>query len=157
GAADQVAAVVEGLDADPGRQGRRDLGQPRLDAGHHLLGIGPAQAEDQAFDRFALAALGYRAVAGQRPETHLGDVADAHDLAVPGLQDNRPDVVDMADRPFGAYQQRFLAIVQAAGAVVAVVALQHRLQILQRQASRRQALRLRHDLEGTDLAAQAVD
>ena len=55
GAPDQIAAVVEGFDGDALRQRRRDLGQPRLDAGHHALRIGAAQAEHQPLNRLALA------------------------------------------------------------------------------------------------------
>ncbi len=156
-AVDQVAAVVERFDGDALRQGRRDLGQPRLDAGHDALGVGAAQAEHQPLHRFALTISGHRTIAGQGAETDFCDIADAHHLAVPGLQNDGFYVVDRTDRPFGAHQQGFLAIVEAAGAVVAVVGFQHRLQILQRQAAGGQALRLRHDLEGAHLAAQAVD
>jgi hypothetical protein len=117
-----------------GRWGRsRPAG---LDAGDHALGIGAAQAEHQALHRFALAILGHRAVAGQRAETHLGHIADAHRHAVFGLQNDARTSSTVTDRPFGTHQQRFLAIVQAAGAVVAVVGFQHGLQLFQRQATR---------------------
>jgi hypothetical protein len=102
--------------------------------------IGAAQAEHQAFDRLALAALGDCAVAGQGAEAHRGDIGDAHHVAIRGLQNNGFYVVDRANGPFGAHQQGFFAIGQAAGAVVAVVGFQYGLQILQRQAARGQAV-----------------
>ena len=85
GTADQIASIVEGFDGDAGRQRRRDLGQSRLDAGHHLLRIGAAQAEDQALHRLALAALGHRAVAGEGAEADFGDIGYAYYGAVLGL------------------------------------------------------------------------
>ena len=156
GAADQIAAVVEGFDGGAFRERRRDLRQLRLDPGHHALCVGAAQSEHQALDRFALTILGHGAVAGQRTETDFRDVADAHDIAILCLNDNGAYVVEIADRTFGPHQQRFLAIGQAAGAIVAVVRFQRRAQLLDRQAAHREQLRLRDDLEGAYFAAQAV-
>jgi hypothetical protein len=115
------------------RQRRRDLGQLRLDAGHHALRVGAAQAEHQAFDRFALPLL-VTAVAGEGADAHLGDVADAH----AGRPLPATTMARTSSRLRIALRRAPAAIprlVEAAGAVVAVVGLQRRLQLPERQAA----------------------
>ena len=80
--------------------------------------------------RLALAALGDRAVAGRGAKTHLGHVADAERRCRRALAARWAHVVEGCGCAFGTDQQGFLAIGQAAGAVVAVVGFEYRLQIL---------------------------
>jgi hypothetical protein len=155
-AVDQIAAVVEGFDADALGQGRGNFGQPGFDAGDHGLRIGAAQAEHQALHRFALAIFGDCAIAGQATKANFSDIGNSHDVAILGLQNNGFYVVDRTNGPFGPHQQRFFAIGQAAGAVVAVIGFQYGLQILQRQTAGGQALRVGHDFKGADFAAQTI-
>ena len=66
----------------PGGRARRELGELRAHAVHHLLRVGSAQAQHQPLDRLALAAAGDRAVAREAAHAHAGHVADAHGDAV---------------------------------------------------------------------------
>ncbi len=121
------------------------------------MGIGPAQAEHQSLDGFAFTALGHRTIAGERAETDRGDIGDSDHIAVLGLQNNGFDVIDRLDGPFGANQQCFFAVIQPAGAVVAIVGFEDGLQILQRQTARSQQLRVGYDFKGAHFTTQTVD
>ena len=83
GALDQVAAVVEHADRHARRaaSAASSASLARTPA-TTSLGVGAAQAEHQAFDGLALAALRDGAVARERADAHVGDVADAHRNAV---------------------------------------------------------------------------
>ncbi len=54
--------------------------------------------------RLTLTIFGHCAIAGQAAETDFGDIGNAHDIAVSGLQNYGFDVVDRSNRSFGADQ-----------------------------------------------------
>ena len=64
-------------------------------------------------------------------------------------------VVEGLDAALDAHQQRFLALGEAAGAVVAVVGLEGAAQIGERQAARLERQQVRHHLETAHVARRA--
>ena len=105
--------------------------QPLADVAHELAGIGAAQAEHEPLDRLAVAVDRDGAVARQRADLDARDVVDPDRDAVVGVDDDRADVVDGANAALDAHQRAVLALVDAAGAVVAAVGLQSRAETIQ--------------------------
>ncbi len=157
GALDQVAAVVEGLDAHALWQQRRDLIEPLAHAGHQLRSIGAAQAEYQSLDRLAPTAGRDRAVAGQTAEAHRGHIRHSHQMLLVAVDHDGAHIVERLQGALGAHQQGLLAVAEATGAVVAVVVAQGGLEIGQTQTVGAQARQVGHHLEGFDQSAKAVD
>jgi hypothetical protein len=133
---DQFAAVVEDHDARTIGQLRRELVEAGLDPVHHGAGIGAAQSEHDAPDGFAGRVGADHAVAGERSEPDIGDVADADDDPVARRHHGIADVVQGLDATLGANQQGFLTAADATGTVVAVVDLERLLQHLCGDAAR---------------------
>ena len=156
-ALDQHAAVVEDIEPDAlGQTGRQfiELGLDAVDQGAR---IGAAQRQHQRLDRLALTIAGHGAIAGQGREPDLGDIGHAHRLAGVAADHDRPQVVERLDGAGTAHQQDFLAFVEPAGAVVAVVGRDGLAQLVQTEAARREPRIVRHHLEGGHETAERVD
>ena len=85
-------------------QARQNLDQPYLNPGNHFAGIGSRQTEHQTFDGFALAVARHRTVAGERPDTYVGDIAQSYHSAVTHGDDYRPQIVWRLDTAFFPHQ-----------------------------------------------------
>jgi hypothetical protein len=117
------------------------------------VGLTPETASD-----LALAVLGRRAEAERRPEMHLGDLAqEDRGPVVVGGHDGVGDVVDAAELRVAADDERLAVFLDVAGAERAVVALEHLVDLRQRQLVLGELLGIDDDLVLLGLAAHGVD
>ena len=72
----QYGAVVEHVELGARRQRRFQFLQSGLDAGHYLGGVAVFQGDDQGLGGL-LAVPGHRAIAGEVPVRHIGNIAQA--------------------------------------------------------------------------------
>ena len=91
------------------------------------------------------------------PGAHRRDVADTHDAAILRPHHDRGEIVERADRADRTHDQRFVADLEPARAVVAIARLDRRAQILDAQPRRRQRAIVGAHLEGFGKAAERVD
>ena len=98
---DQLAAVVEGHDADPLRQGAiaLEVRHPVLDVLHHLERIGPPQHQDDSRHDLAFPVQHGRAMAHRMADGDLGHIPDEHRRPTLLLDDNVLQVLDRLDHP----------------------------------------------------------
>ena len=87
---------------------------------------------------------------------HFGHVADAHGQGGIGAYHDVADVFQAGDGAFRAHHQHFLAVIEPACAVIAVVHFQGIAQLGKADAPRGHAGVVRHYLEGAHQAAQGV-
>ncbi len=153
----QAAAIVEHLGGHALRQRGREFGEFLAHAVHHFLGVGAAQAQHQAFHCFALAVHGDDAITGQAADAHLRDIADTDRVVAGTGDDDVAHVLQGLDAAFRAHQQRFVAVAEASGAVVAVVRFQRLLQLLHGKSARSEGRVIGHDFEAARQAAERVD
>src|SRR3989449_458149 len=95
GPADQVRAVVGRHDPDAGRQRRRDLGNPLLDAVDHAQRVLAIAHDHNSAHRFAFAVPLSDPEPQVRPDRHPGHIADPH--RAPVLPDADRDLLDVPD------------------------------------------------------------
>ena len=157
GAPDQSAAVIEDVDRNAFRQRRLKLLQALAHVAHELARIGTAQTEHESLDRLAAAVDRDGAVACELADANAGDVADPDRRPIARLDDDRADVVDGADAALDADKRAVLALVDAAGPVVAAVRRDRAPEGLGRDAAGGEGGADRHDLEGADIAAERID
>ena len=157
GALDQAAAIIEDFGGYALRQGRGEFGELGTDAFHHFLCIRAAQSQYQSFDRFVFSILGHDAVTRQAADANLGDIADPDRIVARTGNDDVAHVLQIFDAAFGAYQQRFVAVAQASGAVVAVVGFQRLLQLEHGKPACGECSVIRHDFKAARQTAQRID
>jgi len=157
GTPDQPASVIEDVDGNAFRQRRLELRQTPADVAHELAGIGAAQAEHESLDRLAAAVGSDGAVACERADANAGDVAHSGRRPVVSVDDDRADVVDGANAALDAYERAVLALVDAAGALVAAVRRDRAPERFGRDAAGCEGCVDGHDFEGADIAAERID
>ena len=99
----------------------------------------------------------HRTVTGKTANAHLCHIAHPHRLRTTIGDHHRRQILQAADSPLGPHQQRFLALRQASGTIVAVIALDSHAQLLQADATRRQRCGIRHHLEAAHHATKRID
>ena len=153
----QVGAVVEGLDADAGRQGGAQL----VELGLHALGDGARvlaeQHEGDADHHLALAVHRRGAAAQARAEADITDGRDGDRHALRRrADDDRLEIVEALDQAGSADDQLLAIALDVPAAGVLVRAFERANDVLDRQPDRLQALRIDHHLVLLVLAAEAV-
>ena len=157
-AAHEDAAVVERLDAHPGRQDAavelRELGVQR---GEDDGRVRPAPHEHDALDRLGLEVARHDAAARGSADRHAGHVADADGRPTASGHDDLLDVAGVVQRPEPADDVLLLAVLDVVPARVDVRAGERVEHLMERDAARLELLRVDLHLELLDEAAEGDD
>ena len=137
----QPGAVVEGVDADAGREDAvvqlLDLGVQRVEDHGRVL---PPAHEHDALDRLGLAVAGHHAAAGEGADRDARQVADADRDAAARRHHHLLDVPGAGERAEAAHHVLLLAVLDVVAAGVGVRAPERLVHLVQRDAARLQLL-----------------
>jgi hypothetical protein len=153
----EIAAVVKDAHLRIGGQGDRDLFELSACTGDDVLRVRAAQSQDQSLHGLPGATLRDGAIARRRAELHACHIGHRDRDAVVHAHHDFRQIGRRLNAPFGPHEQRFLALVDAAGASVAVVRSNRLLERHHIDTAGGHAHRIGNDLEATHVATEHVD